>query len=175
MRRYLPRLVLLTLLWLMMWGDFAIGTVIGGVAVSAVLLGAFPPATPHSAIRIRPLGVLRLLGYIGTQLVTSNVLVARQILSKDASVRTGVLAYDLSRPSDEAITLMANVIGLTPGTMTVEATRNPHRIYVHFLLLDDPDVARRALERLERLVVGAIDPKSEAERSAEGASEEVGS
>ncbi len=173
MRRYLPRLVLLTVLWLMMWGDFAIGTVIGGLAVSTVLLVAFPPAAPHSAIRIRPLGVLRLLAYIGTQLVTSNVLVARQILSRDASVRTGVLAYDLDRPSDEAITLMANVIGLTPGTMTVEATRDPHRIYVHFLLLDDPEVARKGLARLERLVVGAIDPKRQADRPVAPTAEEA--
>jgi len=165
-RRYVTRALLLTALWLMAWGDFSVGSVLGGLAVATVLLVSFPLDTSSPPVRIRPLGVLRLLGYIAVQLVTSNVLVARQILSRDARVRAGVLAYDLGRPSDEVITLMANVIGLTPGTMTVEATQDPHRIYVHFLLLDDPDIARRGLERLERLVVGAIDPRDGSDGAA---------
>jgi hypothetical protein len=33
---------------------------------------------------------------------------------------------------------------------------------VHFLLLDDVDIARRGVERLERLVVGAIEPRTRA-------------
>jgi multicomponent Na+:H+ antiporter subunit E len=158
--RYLPRLLVLAGLWLLAWGDLSVGTLLSGLVLAAVLLISFPPESTDSSIRVRPLGVLALLAYIGRQLVTSNVLVARQILSREARVRTGVLAYDLTYPSDEVITLMANVIGLTPGTMTVEATRHPHRIYVHFLLLDDVDTARRGVERLERLVVGAIEPRS---------------
>ena len=46
---------------------------------------------------------------------------------------------------DAAVALLANLIALTPGTMTVEATRSPACVYVHFLLLDDVDEARRAI------------------------------
>jgi multisubunit Na+/H+ antiporter MnhE subunit len=54
------------------------------------------------------------------------------------------------------LTLMAHVIALTPGTMTVEATSDPPVLYVHFLLLDDLAEARRSLARLERLAVAAL-------------------
>ena len=54
------------------------------------------------------------------------------------------------------LTLIANIIALTPGTMTVDVTPDPPMIYVHFLLLSDVAEARRAVARLERLVVAAI-------------------
>jgi hypothetical protein len=40
--------------------------------------------------------------------------------------------------------------------MTVEATRSPAVLYVHFLLLDDVDAARRAITRLEELGFEAL-------------------
>lgn len=67
----------------------------------------------------------------------------------------GVLAYPLQQPSDAVLSLMAHVIALTPGTMTVEATSDPPVLYVHFLLLDDIEKARRTVAGLERLAVAA--------------------
>lgn len=94
--------------------------------------------------------------YVLGQLVTSNLLVARVILSRRSRIRTGVLAYPVQDASDEVLTLIANVIALTPGSMTVDATRDPSVLHVHFLLLDDPEGARRSIARLERLAVRAL-------------------
>lgn len=155
--RLTARFVVLIALWLLAWGEASTANLASGLAVAAALLVASPPAR-HSGppLRIRPLGVVRLLLYIARQLVTSNYLVAREIISRRSSIRTGVLAYPVQHPSDEVVTLIANVLALTPGTMTVEATRKPAVIYVHFLLLDDVHEARRAIARLERLVVQAV-------------------
>jgi multicomponent Na+:H+ antiporter subunit E len=137
----------LVLLWLLAWGEASVANVVSGVVVACALLVAFPPRARRSTGRVRPLG---------GQLVTSNYLVAREILSRRSTVRAGVLAYELRRPSDEVVTLMANVMALTPGTMTVEATSDPAVLYVHFLLLDDVARARRAISRLEELAVATI-------------------
>jgi multicomponent Na+:H+ antiporter subunit E len=146
----------LVLLWLLAWGEASVANVVSGVVVACALLVAFPPRARRSTGRVRLLGALRLLLYVGGQLVTSNYLVAREILSRRSTVRAGVLAYELRRPSDEVVTLMANVMSLTPGTMTVEATSDPAVLYVHFLLLDDVAGARRAISRLEELAVATI-------------------
>lgn len=154
---YVVRLLALATLWLLAWGEASLANVLSGIAVAAVLLTAFPlERTTASTIRPNPLGVARLLMYIVGQLVTSNVLVAREILARESKVRTGVLAYRVRHPSDEVIAFIANIIGLTPGTMTVEATREPAVVYVHFLLLDDLEEARHAIARLEDLVVAAL-------------------
>jgi multicomponent Na+:H+ antiporter subunit E len=155
--RLIARFVVLVVLWLLAWGEASPANLTSGLAMAAALLVAFPPAR-HSGprLRIRPLGVVRLLLYIARQLVTSNFLVGREIISRRSSVRAGVLAYAVQHPSDEVVTLIANMLALAPGTMTVEATREPPVIYVHFLLLDDVCAARRAIARLEQLVVQAV-------------------
>jgi multicomponent Na+:H+ antiporter subunit E len=150
------RVGVLVALWLLAWGQVSVANLVSGVLVAGALLVAFPPDARRTGGHIRLVGALRLVGFVARQLVTSNYLVAREILGWTSSVRTGVLAYDVQRPSDQVVTLMANVIALTPGTMTVEATRDPAVLYVHFLLLDDVDKARRAIARLEELAVATV-------------------
>jgi multicomponent Na+:H+ antiporter subunit E len=155
--RVVVRMALLVGLWILAWGEASLANVLTGVAVAGALLVAFPlQRRSQVGLRLSPVGVGRLVLYVLAQLVPSNVLVAREVLSRRSRVRTGILAYPVQHPSDEVITLIANVIALTPGTMTVETTRDPPVIYVHFLLLNDVDKARRAIARLEELVVAAL-------------------
>ena len=48
------------------------------------------------------------------------------------------------------MTLVANSITLTPGTLTVEVQDEPPVLYVHCLGLDDPDQVRRDVLDLQR-------------------------
>jgi multicomponent Na+:H+ antiporter subunit E len=148
---------LLVSFWLLAWGQVSVANVASGIVVAAALLLAFPPhRRTVSGRSISPMGTARLVLYVLGQLVPSNVLVTREILSRRSRIRTGVLAYPLEQPSDAVLSLMAHVIALTPGTMTVEATSDPPVLYVHFLLLHDLTEARRSLARLERLAVAAL-------------------
>lgn len=163
------RIVVLVAVWVLAWGDASPANLVTGALLAALLLAAFPSGRNATRFRIHPVGAARLVAYVVGQLVTSNYLVAREILSRRNRVQTGVLVYRMRDPSDAVITLMANVIALTPGTMTVEATREPGELHVHFLLLEDVDAARRSLARLERLVTGAIagDPRDALAREHE--------
>lgn len=169
--RYSMAVAGLVVLWLLAWGEVSPGRVIAGIAVAVGLLIAFP-SDPRPVGRPRPkihvVPSLKLVWYVLTQLVTSNILVAREIITPGSGVKTGVLAHPLDDASDEAMSLIANIIALTPGTMTVELTKNPNVLYVHFLLLDDVDAARRSISHLEALVCAAVastQPASAADHS----------
>jgi multicomponent Na+:H+ antiporter subunit E len=153
--RILGRIMLLVALWLLAWGELSLANVLSGVVVASALLVAFPPGR-RSHVRFSLVGSVRLAGYVAAQLVTSNLVMAREILRVRPSTHPGVLAHRLQRGSDELITLMSSVIALSPGTMTVDVDRESTTIYVHFLLLRDVDAARASLTRLEQLAVGAI-------------------
>ncbi len=155
------RVVVLVAVWLLAWGDFSVPQLVAGSVLAAGLLLAFPPppVPAGTRARVRPLALVRLVGYVVGNLVMSNLLVAREILSRGSRVRTGVIAHRLAAPSELILTLVANIIALTPGTMTVEVTRDPAVVYVHFLLLADVDEARRTIARLEALTVGAFPPR----------------
>jgi multicomponent Na+:H+ antiporter subunit E len=151
------RVALLLLLWLLAWGEASVGNVVSGVLLAVALLAAFPARRRAAGgPRVSPLGALRLGLHVIGQLVPSNVLVAREVVARHSRIRAGVLAYPLHHQSDELLSLISNVIALTPGTMTVEATRDPATLYVHFLLLDDLERARRTVARLEELAVAAL-------------------
>jgi multicomponent Na+:H+ antiporter subunit E len=154
--------VLLVGLWLLAWGHVTVANIVSGIVVAAALLVAFPATRRgRPRTRVHPIAVGRLLLYVLGQLVVSNVIVARGILSRRSHIRTGVIAHRVQHPSDALLTLIANIIALTPGTMTVDVTREPPIIYVHFLLLSDVDDARRVIARLERLVFAAVgDPET---------------
>lgn len=151
------RAAMLVALWLLAWGEASAANLLSGIVLAAALLLAFPAVERNRArLYLSPGGVGRLALHVLGQLVKSNALVAREILSRRANVRTGVVAYNLQHPSDETLALMAYVLALSPGTMTIDVTRQPAVLYVHFLLLQDATRARREIARLEALVVDAI-------------------
>jgi multicomponent Na+:H+ antiporter subunit E len=147
----LARAILLMALWLLAWGEITIANLMTGAAVITALLLAFPPGAT-TRVRMNPAAVTRLAGYVVVQLVSSNILMTREILRRRPTVRPGVLAHRLRQPSDYVVTLMTSIIALSPGTMTVDVDQASTTIYVHFLFLHDVDAARASLERLERVI-----------------------
>ena len=113
--RLVGRIGLLTALWLLAWGEISLANVLSGVAVATALLIAFPPpASGSTRVRLRPLAVARLAGYVAVQLVTSNILMTRVILRRRPTVRPGVLAHKLQHPSEHVVTVMTSIIALSP-------------------------------------------------------------
>lgn len=151
------RVALLVALWLLAWGEASLANVVSGIAVAVALLAAFPPAGRSGpALRVRPWGAVRLLAHVATQLVVSNVLMAREILRPHPTLQPGVLRHRLRAPSEEIVTIMTSVIALSPGTMTVDVDEASSEICVHFLFLRHEDESRAVLDDLERLVRNAV-------------------
>ena len=92
------------------------------------------------------------------QLATSNVVMTREVLRRHPARHPGVVAHHLDAPSEVVVTMMTNIISLSPGTMTVDVDDEASTVYVHFLFLDDVDRARAQLDRLEGLVRAAVTP-----------------
>jgi multicomponent Na+:H+ antiporter subunit E len=155
--RLAGRITMLVALWLLAWGEISVANLLSGIAVAAALLVAFPPgerAGPR--LRLSPAGSARLTAYVAVQLVSSNIVMTREILRRRSDLRPGVLAHRLRQPSEEVVTVMTSIIALSPGTMTVDVDRDSATIYVHFLILRDVDGARASLRRLEHLAARAI-------------------
>jgi|SoiMethySBSTD1v2_1073268.scaffolds.fasta_scaffold315266_4 multicomponent Na+:H+ antiporter subunit E len=161
MRLFLPGALLG--LWLLAWGDVSVANVASGIVLIGVLMLAFPARRGIGArVRVHPIGLVRLAAYVLAQLAVSNVLVAREIVSRRSRVRTGVVAYRVQQPSALTLTLMANILALSPGTMPVDVTQDPPILAVHFLLLSDVDAARKMMARLETLIVAALEAHPDA-------------
>jgi multicomponent Na+:H+ antiporter subunit E len=90
------------------------------------------------------------------QLILSNLRVAYDILTPTHYMRPGVIAVPLDARTDAEITLLANLITLTPGTLSLDLSADRRVLYVHAMYIDNDDVdeARRQIKKgLERRVL----------------------
>jgi len=154
----------LVAIWLLLWNDLRVANVVSGALVAVAVLGL--SRLPKSYCAGSELGerprvslphLLYFGGYVLVKLVQANLVLAWEIITpwRDR-IHTGIVAVPLRTSSDLAMTVVANVITLTPGTVTIEAKGTPSVLYVHVLHLDDIERVKAELLHLEELSVKAF-------------------
>jgi multicomponent Na+:H+ antiporter subunit E len=147
----------LTVAWVMLWDQIDVANAAAGLLVATGMLVVFPlPASREPRLTLRPLAFARLAAGILGHLVTSNILVSREVISKNSRLRTGIVAVRMRTRSPKLLSTVANILALSPGSMAVAASDRPPTIYVHVLALGDVVDFRRRVARLERQVVAAF-------------------
>lgn len=140
--------VWLAVVWVALWGRVTVGNVLVGLVVGTALLVVSRGAGPNRLRAVRPLQALAFLGYFLKELVLSNVVVAREVVSPRNRIQEGILEVVLPHTTPTIATVVANAITLTPGTLTLEAVAGDGsaRLYVHVLHLHDVQSVRADLE-----------------------------
>lgn len=98
---------------------------------------------------MRPWVLVPFLLFYAWELLLSNLHVALQILSPAHRMSPGVIGCRLRCATPLEVTFLANLITLTPGTLSLDVDREGRVLYVHGLHVRDPDEFRRDIARLE--------------------------
>lgn len=148
------RVLFLVGIWLCLWSDLSVANVVSGVVVAVAIVAVF--GQRPGRLIVRPVALVRFTLYFTRKLVESTVVVARAVISPRSAVHTGVVAVPLEGCSDAVVTLIADAISLTPGTLTIEVHQDPPTLFVH--ALDVRDVARvqADIRTLEVLAIRAF-------------------
>lgn len=146
----------LTATWVALWQDASIGTVLAGALVSVAVIIAVPESRSlRWAVSLRPLATLRFLGAFGVNLAHATWDVAWDVMTPTIYVREGIVAVPLDTRSQAIVTLIANAVSVTPGTVTVDID-HPRTLYIHVMHLRDVESSKREVKRLEELAVRAF-------------------
>lgn len=158
MRVWLPQVAWLTAVWCALWGEVSAANIAGGLLVATGVVATFPTAGPRGGgLVVRPLAALHFLGHFAWKLVEANAVVAWEVVTpNNDSVREAVVTVELAGASDAVVTLLANAISLTPGTLTLEVRRDPTMLLVHVLHLRSIERTRADVRRLEVLALRAF-------------------
>ena len=147
----------LTVLWAALWRSTTPATLLSGVVLGSLLSWSMRRADDHrERHRVRPLALLRYLGHMAVALVRSNAAVAWEILTPTDHTRPGILEVRLPRSSELVLTVIANSVSLTPGTLTLQVDPETSTLTLHALHLRDVDAARADVLELHRLVSAAL-------------------
>lgn len=101
--------------------------------------------------------VLSLAALFLKELSVSAWKVTLTVLSPDMKLKPGIFAFPLTVTSDFEITLLANLITLTPGTLSVDVSTDRRTLYVHALDCSDPEATTRDIANgFERKIMEAF-------------------
>jgi multicomponent Na+:H+ antiporter subunit E len=81
------------------------------------------------------------------ELIKANVVVLSQVFRPKMNIKPGIVALPIDLETDVQIMLLANMITLTPGTISIEVSPDNSVIYVHALDCSDPQGIRDGINK----------------------------
>ncbi len=73
------------------------------------------------------------------ELILSALKVAWLAVQPQMRIRPAIIAYPLTVTTDAQITLLANMITLTPGTLSIDVSEDRKTLYVHAIDIESKD------------------------------------
>jgi multicomponent Na+:H+ antiporter subunit E len=148
----------LAAIWVLMWGSASPANVLSGLAIGTLLVFVVPGLRRPAAgrTRVRPVAIARLVGHVLLTMLRSNAELTREVLSPRSRLRTAVVGVPLPGCSDGLLTLISNLLAISPGTMPIELRTDPVVLYIHVLHLTDVERVRRETLHLTDLAVRAF-------------------
>lgn len=148
----------LALGWAALTGDFALSSLLVGFSLGYLALWVARPLFGETTYFERVWRVLRLAALFVYELVVSSVRVVWDVITPSHLSRPGIIAMPLDAEGEGEILLVANLISLTPGTLSLDVSPDRKTLYVHAMFVDDPDRLRRELKQgMERWVIEAME------------------
>ncbi|MFC8599784.1 Na+/H+ antiporter subunit E [Isoptericola sp. NPDC057191] len=156
-------LTLLTVIWVLLWGDLSWANVIAGALIAAVVVTLFPlpDVTMHGTVRPWPAAVL--VGRFVSDLFLASFEVAWTAVRPGPTPQGAIVAVRLRNPEDAYLTITAVMSSLVPGSLVVEARRSTGVVYLHVLDIQGaggPEAVRRDTLALEERVLRAFASRS---------------
>jgi multicomponent Na+:H+ antiporter subunit E len=145
--------------WAAATGSFDVLNLLFGAAIAllALFLIRDRMTGPRLTRRTRRIATLALLFLY--ELSLSATKVALLVIRPDMHRRLtpGIIAFPLRVTRDAEITLLANLITLTPGTLSVDVSEDRQHLFIHVLNMTDRDaVIREIADGFETRVLEAF-------------------
>lgn len=105
---------------------------------------------------VRLIRLLVFMVYYIKELVVSSLYVAYDIITPTDLMKPGFVEVPIDLKSNTAIIVLANLISMTPGSLTVDLTPDKKKIFVHAMYLYDKEKfiakIKKELEQRIRLI-----------------------
>ncbi|CAN5137775.1 hypothetical protein BH20VER2_BH20VER2_11080 [soil metagenome] len=91
---------------------------------------------------------LRFAIFYLTELLRANVRVAHDAVTPTHYMRPAFIAIPLDAETDYEILLLANLMTMTPGTVSVDVSTDNKVLYLHAMYVEDADALRHEIKHL---------------------------
>ena len=96
--------------------------------------------------------------YLVVELIVSSIKVAWDVITPRHRAKPGILAVPLDVRSDAAVTVLANLVSLTPGSLSLDVSEDRSKLFVHVMFIENLESVRAEIkEKIERRVKEALE------------------
>ena len=146
--------LLLAIFWMVLTGSFTgpsfvVGFIFGYLCLA--LIQNHVPVLEGYAQRVP--GTIAFVFFFFWQVIKSNAVVAYDVATPNLGIKPGVIAVPLELDSAIGLTIFANFITLTPGTLSLDISDDRDVLYVHAMYLEDKEDLLRDLKEIERRII----------------------
>ncbi|KGD85845.1 MULTISPECIES: Na+/H+ antiporter subunit E [Rhizobium/Agrobacterium group] len=135
--------LVLAIIWAAITGSATLHNLIFGFALSTLSLWVVRDQMSARGYWRRLGRILSLLLLFFKELALSAWKVAVLVVSPRMDLKPGIFAFPLTVDRDFEITLLANLITLTPGTLSVDVSEDRKTLFVHAIDCSDTDATVR--------------------------------
>lgn len=149
--------VLLAVIWVAITGKIEPGNLLLGFALGLLVMFFAGRVIGSANYTPRLVQAVGLLGFFLWDLFLSNLAVALDVIRPRPHLRPGVIGIPLEVRTDAEITLLAALVALTPGSLSLDVSADRQTLYVHMMHLDDPEAVTHKIKHgFERRILAVL-------------------
>lgn len=131
--------LILTIVWVFLTGSLEIVNFIFGFILSFLVLWLISRKQENRKYFAIAPRLISFFFYFIYELIKANIQVAHDVVTPKFYMQPGIVAYPLDAKSDLEITILANVISLTPGTLSLDVSDDKKILYIHAMYVSNKE------------------------------------
>lgn len=131
--------ILLTIIWVFLTGTFNAVNFWFGFLISYFVLWLIAESKESKKYFVIVPQIIAFIFYFLVQLVKANIQVAIDVVRPKIRLEPAIIKYPLDAKTDLEITLLANVITLTPGSFSLDISTDRKALYIHAMHIDSKE------------------------------------
>ncbi len=134
---YLLINLFLAIAWMLLNGNYTSGNFVIGFVLGFIVLRLSQPFSSHRSYFGRARALIALMLYFAYEMVVSVVRVVWDVLTPTHQSEPDIVYVPLDASSDLEIMLLANMVSLTPGSLSIDVTPDKKQLIVHAMFASD--------------------------------------
>lgn len=131
--------LVLTLVWVALTGNFEVINFFFGFVLSFAVMWLSQGSKEDKKYFKRVPLAISFIVYFFYELVKANLQVAVDVIRPRLYIKPGIVSYPMTVTSDFEITILVNVISLTPGTLIIDISHDRKVLYIHAMFIRDKE------------------------------------
>lgn len=133
--------IVIAILWMFLSEIYTVTSFISGYLLGILLLFVLRRFIPGRFYIVTVYKIGKLILIFIRELISSNISIVKLVYKRHPAYEPGIFELPIELKSDWEITLLANLISLTPGTLSMAVADDQSKIYVHAMDINEVEAA----------------------------------